>query len=95
VGFYASLTGINAYHQPGVESGKKSAARVVEIQEMILAYMARAGGNARTAGQVAEALGLEAEGDMVWNTLENLSLNRRGIRRILGERPWDCLFETI
>jgi glucose-6-phosphate isomerase len=95
VGFYASLAGINAYHQPGVESGKKSAARVAEIQEMILAYMARAGGTARTAEQVAEALELEGEKDIVWNTLENLSLNRRGIRRIPGKRPWENQFESI
>jgi glucose-6-phosphate isomerase len=91
VGFYASLAGINAYHQPGVESGKKSAARVVEVQEALLGYFAspEAGAGAVTAEQAAKALGLEAELDIVWNTLENLSLNRRGIRRIPGETPWE------
>jgi glucose-6-phosphate isomerase len=28
VGFYATLVNINAYHQPGVEAGKKAAAGV-------------------------------------------------------------------
>ena len=26
VGYYATMIGINAYHQPGVEAGKKAAA---------------------------------------------------------------------
>ena len=33
VGLYASLVGINAYHQPGVEAGKKAAASVLALQE--------------------------------------------------------------
>ena len=32
VGFYASLVNINAYHQPGVEAGKKAATRVLQFQ---------------------------------------------------------------
>src|ERR1700740_560567 len=32
VGFYASLIHINAYHQPGVEAGKKAAAAVLALQ---------------------------------------------------------------
>src|SRR5580765_8213064 len=32
VGFYASLVNINAYHQPGVEAGKKAAAGVLSLQ---------------------------------------------------------------
>src|SRR5438045_5959930 len=32
VGFYATLVNVNAYHQPGVEAGKKAATRVLELQ---------------------------------------------------------------
>ena len=32
VGFYASLVNINAYHQPGVEAGKKAAGTVIALQ---------------------------------------------------------------
>ena len=32
VGLYASLIGINAYHQPGVEAGKKAAASILALQ---------------------------------------------------------------
>ncbi len=33
VGFYASLVNINAYHQPGVEAGKKAAASILDLQK--------------------------------------------------------------
>jgi glucose-6-phosphate isomerase len=36
VGYYASLVNINAYHQPGVEAGKKAAGNVIELQRQIL-----------------------------------------------------------
>ena len=37
VGLYAELVDLNAYHQPGVEAGKKAAAEVLELQARILA----------------------------------------------------------
>ena len=40
VGFYATFTNINAYHQPGVEAGKKAATRVIEIQNLVSNYLA-------------------------------------------------------
>jgi glucose-6-phosphate isomerase len=39
VGFYASLINVNAYHQPGVEAGKKAAGLVIEIQKKVLNYL--------------------------------------------------------
>ena len=36
VGFYGSLVNINAYHQPGVEAGKKAAASVLELQNRVV-----------------------------------------------------------
>jgi glucose-6-phosphate isomerase len=36
VSFYASLVNINAYHQPGVEAGKKAAAAVLELQKRVV-----------------------------------------------------------
>lgn len=36
VGFYALLINVNAYHQPGVEAGKKAAGQIIEIQRKIL-----------------------------------------------------------
>src|SRR5437764_9023318 len=39
VGLYAGLVGINAYHQPGVEAGKKAAASVLALQGKVLAAL--------------------------------------------------------
>ena len=89
VGFYATMVKINAYHQPGVESGKTSAARVVEIQEKLLEYFKAHTGTALTAEALAKAVGAEAEADIVWNIMENIALNERGVRRIPGETCWD------
>lgn len=37
VGFYATWLGVNAYHQPGVEAGKKAASEMLGLQARILA----------------------------------------------------------
>ncbi|XP_018472144.2 glucose-6-phosphate isomerase 1, chloroplastic isoform X2 [Raphanus sativus] len=39
VGLYASLVNINAYHQPGVEAGKKAAAEVLALQKRVLSVL--------------------------------------------------------
>ena len=37
VTLYAARLGINAYHQPGVEAGKKAASKALDLQHQILA----------------------------------------------------------
>jgi len=44
VGFYASLININAYHQPGVEAGKKAANSVIELQRKVAAVLPKSVG---------------------------------------------------
>jgi len=39
VGLYASLININAYHQPGVEAGKKAAGAVIDLQRKLQALL--------------------------------------------------------
>lgn len=39
VSFYASFRNINAYHQPGVEAGKKAAGKAIELQKKILSSL--------------------------------------------------------
>jgi glucose-6-phosphate isomerase len=43
VGFYASLVSINAYHQPGVEAGKKAAASVLALQTKLIDLLKQTG----------------------------------------------------
>src|SRR5581483_156044 len=44
VGLYASLIGINAYHQPGVEAGKKAAGGVIALKLKLVQALAAAPG---------------------------------------------------
>jgi glucose-6-phosphate isomerase len=73
VGFYASLVNINAYHQPGVEAGKKAAGTVIELQVKILDHLAVHTGGAFTAEEVAASL--KSEPEITWQVLRHLAAN--------------------
>ncbi len=72
VGLYAGLVGINAYHQPAVESGKKAAADVLALQGRLLAAR---DGTARTPAEWAAALA--ADEATVYTIVRHLSANAR------------------
>ena len=57
VGLYATLVGVNAYHQPGVEAGKKAATGMVTLQGQVLDGLTT---EPVTAEQLAERLGADA-----------------------------------
>jgi glucose-6-phosphate isomerase len=74
VGLYASLIGINAYHQPGVEAGKKAAASILALQRKVLAALSAA---PQTADQIAAAAGVPNTAETVCLLLEHLAANGR------------------
>ncbi|MBI5692691.1 MAG: glucose-6-phosphate isomerase [Verrucomicrobia bacterium] len=81
-GLYASLIGINAYHQPGVEAGKKAAGGVIALKLKVVAALKAAPGTAFTAEQLATELGEPAKAELVFKVLEHLAANRgSGIRK--------------
>lgn len=84
VGLYASLIGINAYHQPGVEAGKKAATGVIALQRKLLETL-RAEAGARFT---AEALATKAQGDaeLTFKILEHLAAN--GAISKEARQPW-------
>ena len=75
VGFYGSLVNVNAYHQPGVEAGKKAATRILQLQPKVLAQLSEPG---KTAGEIARAI--EAEPEDVYHLLRHLAANDSSIR---------------
>jgi len=79
VGFYATLVGINAYHQPGVEAGKKAAGAVLDLQKRLLAALRAEKGVARTAEEWAAKLGERDNAEWTWKILCHLAANGRGI----------------
>lgn len=87
VGLYATLTNLNAYHQPGVESGKKAAATVLQLQSLVFEYLAKNKGSEFTAEQIAAALERPAMGDVIFKLCQHLAANgqiTRGERRGLA-----------
>ena len=91
VGFYASLAGINAYHQPGVEAGKKAAGVVISLQTRLLAHLANNKGKAFTVEQIAADLGSQHDAETLFHILEHLAANPgRGVVR----RPGPTLFDA-
>jgi glucose-6-phosphate isomerase len=74
VGLYASLIHINAYHQPGVEAGKKAAAAVLSLQAKAHAALSS---TPQTASQIAAAIGAAESAESVYLILEHLAGNGR------------------
>lgn len=74
VGLYASLVSINAYHQPGVEAGKKAAASVLALQTKTLAALTS---NPQTAEQIAGIVGTPESVESIYLLLEHLAANGR------------------
>jgi glucose-6-phosphate isomerase len=70
VGFYASLVNINAYHQPGVEAGKKAATRILELQARVKAISEYA---SKAPEEIARELGADPED--VFHILRHLRAN--------------------
>lgn len=87
VGLYASFVGINAYHQPGVEAGKKAAGRVIELEGRVLAHLKKDGKTPSTAESIAGAIGAASEVETVYRVLEHLAANGRGIHKHTGAGP--------
>jgi glucose-6-phosphate isomerase len=84
-GLYASLIGINAYHQPGVEAGKKAAGAVLTLQRALVAALAAERGRAFTAPELAAKAGAPESMETAFKVLEHLSANpATGVRRRAG-----------
>ncbi len=81
VGFYATLVNINAYHQPGVEAGKKAAAVVLDLQQRVAGAL---GPDARDAAAIATAIGAPDSVEAVHHLLTHLAANGRAQRSAGG-----------
>ena len=76
VGFYATLVNINAYHQPGVEAGKKMAGAIIELQREVIGYLEKNRGRSFTSEELADAIGAAEKSESVFKILEHASANR-------------------
>jgi glucose-6-phosphate isomerase len=77
VSFYASLVNINAYHQPGVEAGKKAAADILTLQKRVVSALQDAGEPLLIA-ELATQIGAIEQVETVYWILRHLAANGRG-----------------
>jgi glucose-6-phosphate isomerase len=75
VGLYASLIDVNAYHQPGVEAGKKAAEEILHLQSRVLQALSAATGEMGLE-ELASAAG-DADQHEVYCLLRRLAANGR------------------
>src|SRR2546423_1888059 len=88
VGFYGSLVNINAYHQPGVEAGKKAATRLLQLQNDVRTKLSP--GSGKTAEEIACAL--DADPEDVFHVLQHLASNDSRVQISKSEEPSDDKF---
>jgi len=78
VGFYGSLVHINAYHQPGVEAGKKAAASVLAIQKQVVQTL-KSETQPIDLVTLANKAGVAEQVETVYKILRHLDANGRGV----------------
>jgi glucose-6-phosphate isomerase len=94
VGFYATLVNVNAYHQPGVEAGKKAAAAVLDVQRKIVSALQAQGAAGATVDQLASVAG--GDDEIAFRVLEHLAANPgRGVSKMPGTTPFDAVYRWV
>ena len=78
-GLYAELVNVNAYHQPGVEAGKKAAGVVLDIQSKALAALDKKPKTLFTADELAEMIGNPGSAETIHHILEHRAANKQGV----------------
>ncbi len=93
VGFYGALVNINAYHQPGVEAGKKAAERILALQHKVMAFLSSNKGAPQTAEQIA--LAIEADPEDTFHIGRHLAANKPGIAHKAGRTIAEDTFSLL
>ncbi len=94
VGYYASLVNINAYHQPGVEAGKKAAEAVISLQLKAVEFL-KSQSEPASVQQVAEGTGEADSIESLFKILNHLAANGRGIEKLAGVTPFDAKYRIV
>lgn len=96
VGLYASLININAYHQPGVEAGKKAAEAVIGLQIEVIEFLDRNRGSSFTAEEIASAIGRSSDVEAVFKICEYLAVNpSRGLAKTHAAIPIEARYFRV
>ncbi|WP_373540513.1 glucose-6-phosphate isomerase [Chamaesiphon sp.] len=80
VGLYASIVNVNAYHQPGVEAGKKAAAVILQLQIDVVKVLQETRISAPlTLSELAIKAGAPDRVEAIYKILRHLQANDRGV----------------
>ncbi len=78
VGLYAFLININAYHQPGVEAGKKAAAATLALQHQVMQVL-KSTLTPLPIESLAEKAGAPEQVETIYKIARHLAANHRGV----------------
>jgi glucose-6-phosphate isomerase len=78
VGLYGFLVNINAYHQPGVEAGKKAAATILDLQKQVMQVL-KEENTPLSLAQLAQKAGASDQIEAIYKILRHLHANKRGV----------------
>ncbi|HMJ63924.1 MAG TPA: glucose-6-phosphate isomerase, partial [Candidatus Binatia bacterium] len=90
VGLYAVTVNVNAYHQPGVEAGKKAAESVIALQQRVLSHIK--GRKSESAREIAATLNGDPE--TVFKICQHLAANGRLVREE-ASNPFDARYRSM
>jgi glucose-6-phosphate isomerase len=78
VGLYGFMIHVNAYHQPGVEAGKKAAAAVLELQQRVVKAL-KDRGAPMSLEELAVAAGAPEQVEAIYKIVRHLQVNQRSL----------------
>jgi glucose-6-phosphate isomerase len=88
VGFYSSLINVNAYHQPGVEAGKKTTSAILDVQLKVKSFLKYHTGQKYSPEAVAQDIGAKGQSEVAFKTREHLAANAdRNIENTRSDSP--------
>ncbi len=96
VGLYASLIGVNAYHQPGVEAGKKAAGSILELQSKIIDLLRSEKSRPLMVEEIGKRLEEPDRLEAIFKICEHLAASpEHGIEKQGGERPFEMSYAAV
>ena len=75
VGYYSSMINVNAYHQPGVEAGKKAAGEIIELQQKIVVFLRNNAENEYSIEDLASGIDVESSQEDIFQICQCLTGN--------------------
>ena len=95
VGYYSTFINVNAYHQPGVEAGKKAAGDVIDSQVKIVDFIRKNSDSSHSVEAIAEGINALEEQEKIYLICQHLSAQKDRCIKKTGSGSLDKMtFQT-